>query len=319
MIEITTSLLISFGTCASAILYLLLTFTAIISIFSPCLSRLAAHGKTRTSIMMLNPLNGESTSPSSIFSKWKVFLLEHPCLQINKEHFTTFYSIGLIWSGIIILLTSNVVPQTAVIFLLYLHLSRRYLECRFVHVWNGTMHLSGYILGLIHYILLPFVFVSNSHIRQNEFSTTRVAMGIALNVVAQYYQFVHHCILASYRKKSKKEKQMAIYSIPSGRWFQYISCPHYLAEILIYLSFAILLHPVIMAEKTDDMQMDGNMINHDDVTNHICCKVRPWRHMILVCWVFVNLAISARTSHAWYQKTFPSYPKHKKALLPWMW
>ena len=32
------------------------------------------------------------------------------------------------------------------------------------------------------------------------------------------------------------------YVIPYGRWFQYVSCPHYTAEIIIYLSFAIVIY-----------------------------------------------------------------------------
>lgn len=340
--DTSTSFLMSFGICTSTSIYVLLTFMAIISTFSPCLSRLAAHGKTRTSIIRpvlknecLVSSSSSSSSGSTIISKLK-FFLDHPCLQIHKKHFTTFYSFGLLWS--VIILSSYVVApqqqQSAVFYLLYLHLSRRYLECRFVHVWNGTMHLAGYALGLIHYFLLPFIFLSNNvHHRPRECSTRRFAVGILLNLVAQYYQHVHHTILASYRNRStrfEQKNQTNPYSIPSGFWFEYISCPHYLAEILVYLSFAILLHPTMITSSENDLQQKDittsttciltfqeSMMSH--VMNQVCCKVSPWRHVILTIWVFVNLAISARDSHTWYKRTFPSYPKHIKALLPWIW
>lgn len=345
------SFLIKHGTCASAILYVLLTFVAILSPFSPCLSRLAAHGKTRISMVVLQEQN-KSTS-SSIISKWKSFL-DHPWLKIRKEYFTTFYSLGFMWSVTILSYSNHVVSRThqsqiAAIYLLYLHLFRRYLECRFVHVWNGTMHLAGYALGLLHYFLLPFVFLSNydeydrvNILRTNSSSsssnTLALVIGIVLNVVAQYYQYVHHCILARYRNyhRSRNVKQRteakqeerhhkieSLYTIPSGCWFDYVSCPHYLAEILIYLSFAILLYPIMRENELQQRQQQ-----QEDATSSTCymkylcfwCEVvRPWRHVILVCWVFANLAVSARASHTWYKRTFPSYPKHKKALLPWLW
>ena len=33
------------------------------------------------------------------------------------------------------------------------------------------------------------------------------------------------------------------HSIPQGDWFSYVSCPHYLAEIIIYLCLAVILGP----------------------------------------------------------------------------
>ena len=47
-----------------------------------------------------------------------------------------------------------------------------------------------------------------------------------------------HIQLANLRniKKNSTSKQ---YYIPHGIFFSYISCPHYSAEILIYLSFII--------------------------------------------------------------------------------
>eukprot|EP01083_Nonionella_stella_P228928 810878_1 len=95
-------------------------------------------------------------------------------------------------------------------------------------------------------------------------------MAVLLNVYGQYQQNVHHRILAHCRQQSisssgsvsasasetqnrkgtnedagdeMKNKNRAAtstsistvgnYSLPQGGWFEYISCPHYLAEIII--------------------------------------------------------------------------------------
>jgi hypothetical protein len=269
--------------------------------------------------------------------------------------------------------------------LLFLHLTRRCYECVYVHEWNGTMHIAGFFLGLLHYLLLPFIFLPHvglpgavlaehdnvaEDVCDKDDSDGNVGSslqmlwlfsGIALNIYAQYQQYVHHCILANCRtaRNRKKREQnewnqdtnrkgaeyisSSIYTVPEGNWFMYVSCPHYLAEIMIYLSFVILLHgsvmitglpPNIMAVGVPDNMYyicdQRSLIFHElsrildnearwySVLN-ICLDISSWKHVVLAVWVTVNLAVSARSSHAWYQSNFLDYPRNRSALFPFIW
>ena len=143
-------------------------------------------------------------------------------------------------------------------------------------------------------------------------------VGVSLNVYAQYNQYLHHSILGNYRSLSRREKGQT-YFIPFGHWFEYVSCPHYLAEILIYASFAILLHPSV---HDDDADTDGVGVVVCDANRwiaEICFLILPWRHVVLLLWVAINVAVSAQSSHGWYQNQFKAYPKNRCALIPFLW
>lgn len=104
----------------------------------------------------------------------------------------------------------------------------------------------------------------------------------------------------------------ALYSLPPyHRWFRYVLCPHYLAEILIYLSFAIILELAILINRnstTTDNDNDNMTIEME--TESICnlkiiyCIIislgRRNRHWMLLLWVTTNLTVSALNSYDWY-------------------
>jgi len=106
---------------------------------------------------------------------------------------------------------------------------------------------------------------------------------VILFFVAWRKQFESHKIFAELKTKMAHN-----HSIPHGGWFQYVSCPHYFAEILIYLSLAIILG-----------------------TNH----QTGW---LVFVWVLTNQIIAGLMSHWWYQKTFPNYPTRRKAVIPYV-
>ncbi|KAJ9528439.1 hypothetical protein QJQ45_020281 [Haematococcus lacustris] len=77
------------------------------------------------------------------------------------------------------------------------------------------------------------------------------------------------------------------YTIPAGGLFTWVSCPHYLGEVVIYLGQALLLWP----------------------------SVNP----VLACiWVVVNLVLAAGATQQWYRQHFPDYPAGRKALIPFL-
>jgi hypothetical protein len=77
------------------------------------------------------------------------------------------------------------------------------------------------------------------------------------------------------------------YGLPTGDWFEYVSSPHYLAEILIYVAFVMI------------------------TGGRVVCL---W---LILAFVVANLTRSALQTHRWYQGLFPAaLPKHRRALFP---
>ncbi|KAK9862702.1 hypothetical protein WJX84_003676 [Apatococcus fuscideae] len=76
------------------------------------------------------------------------------------------------------------------------------------------------------------------------------------------------------------------YRLPAGGLFEWISCPHYLAEMVIYTAFPMLLRA-------------HNLL--------------PW---LILTWVVANLLLAAGPTHAWYKAHFKEYPSHRRAVLP---
>lgn len=70
--------------------------------------------------------------------------------------------------------------------------------------------------------------------------------------------------------------------------FQHITCPHYLFEIALYLSF------------------------HWFLTTHWTL----FSHIVL--FVFATQICSAWVTHSWYQEQFPEWAKGRYALVPYV-
>lgn len=109
----------------------------------------------------------------------------------------------------------------------------------------------------------------------------------------------------------------------AGGPFQWVSCPHYLAEIIIYMGLAILarhelpLTILILCWVVSILYMSGwraaNLI-----------YIRQARHevkqaiMCVLALQVTNLLLAAQPTHLWYQQHFPDYPKDRKALIPYV-
>ena len=74
---------------------------------------------------------------------------------------------------------------------------------------------------------------------------TGLVQGCALFLVGMAIQFQSHWILAQLRPaRSAKNRTVApldCYKIPRGGLFEYVSCPHYLGEIVIYAGLLLIL------------------------------------------------------------------------------
>ncbi|CAM9686252.1 unnamed protein product [Discosporangium mesarthrocarpum] len=78
--------------------------------------------------------------------------------------------------------------------------------------------------------------------------------------------------------------------MPSKGWFRYVSSPHYLAELLVYLSYLTM-----------------------------CGRGAEGGVGLMVLWVLANQAVVAASTHEWYRKKFDDYPPERKRLIPFLW
>jgi len=88
-------------------------------------------------------------------------------------------------------------------------------------------------------------------------------------------------ILRKLRKPEEKD-----YRIPYGGFFKWISSPNYFGEILQWFGWALLT-----------WSLAG---------------------LAFAIWTVSNLAPRAFYNHIWYKKSFPEYPKERKALIPFI-
>jgi 3-oxo-5-alpha-steroid 4-dehydrogenase 1 len=84
-----------------------------------------------------------------------------------------------------------------------------------------------------------------------------------------------------------RQPQETGYKIPQGGFYQYVSCPNYLGEMIEWLGFAILT-----------------------------ASPAAW---VFWLWTIANLLPRALAHHAWYQQTFADYPPQRKAVIPFIW
>jgi 3-oxo-5-alpha-steroid 4-dehydrogenase 1 len=77
------------------------------------------------------------------------------------------------------------------------------------------------------------------------------------------------------------------YNITNRNLFRWISCPNYLGEITIWAGWAVAT-----------WSLPG---------------------LVFAFWTVANLLPRARAHHAWYRRTFPDYPRERKALVPGIW
>lgn len=76
--------------------------------------------------------------------------------------------------------------------------------------------------------------------------------------------------------------------MPVGGWFELVSCPHYFAELLIYISFSLLVR--------------GQSLT--------------W--WLVVLYVLTNQALAAQLCHEFYIIKYKPYPENRKAFIPFV-
>ncbi|XP_025942209.1 polyprenol reductase isoform X2 [Apteryx rowi] len=246
--------------------------------------------------------------------------------DVPKRWFTHFYVVSVLWNGFLLIwliqarflrgslsswlqhlhhalsrasqnedIESECFSALLVLLLLWLHSFRRLAECLCTSVFsNGVLHIVQYCFGLGYYIAVGLTVLCQvpSNFRSGEELSVQICwyhiIGIVMYIWASLHQ--HRClvILANLRKSKSGKVVNLSHSIPFGDWFERVSCPHYFAELLIYVSMAITL-------------------GFHNVT---------W--WFVVMYVLFSQALTAVLCHEFYQNRFSSYPKHRKAFIPFV-
>lgn len=203
--------------------------------------------------------------------------------------------------------------------LMELHVLRRLYETVYVFKYRSSarMHIFGYLTGLYFYVAAPLSLCSFCALEVINFAADQVAelkvegremltileddlwryvlpivnlgwcqwIGAAVFAWGCFHQWRCHLILGSTRKRKDQTDE---YVVPHGDWFDMVSSPHYLAEMVIYAGLLI---------------ASGG-------TN-----LTIW---LLLVFVVANLAFAAAETQRWYRKKFEDYPQNRRVLLPFI-
>ncbi|KAM8746333.1 polyprenal reductase [Acanthopagrus schlegelii] len=244
--------------------------------------------------------------------------------DVPKRWFWHFYAISVGWNGLLLTLylnftfqhqsfsswltgildfltgvptTKNQAPQlsTLLVQLLFcIHSLRRLMECLFVSVFSdGKIHLVQYVFGLGYYLILGLTVLCSDRLGKgtgpllSQLDWFHVA-GIALFLGASLMQHQSMVLLARLRTGKSGAVETLAHRVPNGGWFELVSCPHYFAELLIYISLSLVL--------------GGQSLT--------------W--WLVVLYVFFNQALAAQLCHDLYTSKYESYPRHRKAFIPFV-
>ncbi|GMH36160.1 hypothetical protein BSKO_04028 [Bryopsis sp. KO-2023] len=224
-------------------------------------------------------------------------------LSVPQSYFSHFYLVGVIWGAFVLYsaIVTRLGSWTAVVNLSFfsLHVFRRYLETVLLMSYpqDARMHVMAYVFGLSYYIAVPLSMLpesppasgdpSNSASEVLSFPWISVGLGIFVLAAGFLVQYLSHRQLASLRKRIRAQQTKSYYAIPAGFLFEYVSCPHYFAEILIYTGFL--------------------MVGQCEL---LLC--------LLLWWVVANLLFAGRQTHQWYLNRFEEYPTTRKAIIPFL-
>ncbi|KAK7264228.1 hypothetical protein RJT34_31834 [Clitoria ternatea] len=245
------------------------------------------------------PIVSESFSYSTITS----FLTGGSSLRTGSFELRQIY---VAWQSVFMLL------------LMEAQVLRRLYETIYVFNYSPSarMHVLGYLTGLFFYVAAPlslcgdcaveaFDFLANLVTEfivkgKNQVPVTELELwqvinpliklgwkhwiGAAVFLWGWIHQYQCHKILGSLRDSRQPED----YVIPHGDWFEIVSSPHYLSEIVIYASFVV--------------ATGGS-------------NLTIW---LLLVFVVANLSFAAVETHSWYHLKFEDYPISRFAIIPFI-
>jgi len=177
------------------------------------------------------------------------------------------------------------------IILYFLHTLRRLYECAFVSIFSDKSKISiiQYLWGLGYYTLVPMTLLAET----NKFPHFDLEMPSVMSTIGFFIFFSgwsmeHSTMKVLARLRRHGGVKLDSHGIPEGRLFDYVSCPHYLGEVLIYIGLRLVLGKSCLS----------------------------WR--ILLIYNLVTHMILAMGSHHWYKANYAAYPSGRRALIPFV-
>ncbi|CAN6249816.1 unnamed protein product [Urochloa humidicola] len=246
---------------------------------------------------------------------------------VPQKFFLHFYVVGVVVTTTLLLAIwfyaymkmTPLVPEPSSYSTIASHLVLRRLyetEHVFHYSPSARMHIMGYLTGLFYYVAAPLSLASSCLPEAIEYLRYQIAefivkgrarmpdlvidpshllkpllklgwsqwIGAVIFIWGSLHQSRCHAILGSLRERKDSDE----YVIPCGDWFSRVSCPHYLAELVIYLG-------MLIASGGSDIPV--------------------W---FLYLFVITNLSFAAVQTHKWYLQKFEDYPRSRYAIIPFV-
>ncbi|RZC53241.1 hypothetical protein C5167_012102 [Papaver somniferum] len=167
------------------------------------------------------------------------------------------------------------------------HFFKRDIEVLFVHKYSGGMVLDSTILISLTYFFCSVNMIYNQHLLQGvpDPEIDLKFIGVALFLVGIVGSFYHHCILSNLRKEKSGGSDKG-YKIPKGGLFGAVVCAHYFFEILTFIGISLMAQSLYP----------------------ICFAIGD------TCYLIGR----SYATRKWYLSKFPNFPKHVKALIPFV-
>ena len=142
---------------------------------------------------------------------------------------------------------------------------------------------AGLIFNTINAYLNSNYLIANSYLYSVIWlRDIRFVIGLSIFLIGFIVNRYSDYVLYHIRLTSQNE-----YRIPYGGLYQWVSCPNYLGEILVWIGWTITTWSPVAAAFS--------------------------------LWTIANLAPRARSHHQWYQNHFDDYPNERRALVPRIW
>ena len=176
------------------------------------------------------------------------------------------------------------------------HFLRRTFEVLFVHIYNRRMPLIECVGAPIYYWVLALL--NAQSISGTGFVITYIPLivtGVIIFLIGEFGNAWCHLQLRFFRTKKQDKSFMSLetgHIMPHGNIFNYVSCPHYMFEIITWLGFFILTWTIPSA--------------------------------LLLLLTVITLTVYGRKKHKAYVIEFdgeldrPLYPNTRKALIPFL-
>lgn len=243
--------------------FIVATLSVLLVSYTPSLHSFLRYGKTLQSNGRIN------------VKKEDWFIYDYMInIHVPKKWFTHFYILHFIFSVfnvyLIFIWSCSFPCSFSDIHLIILEnlfqSSRRLFECIYISSFSSTarIHIFHYLVGIFFYTsinIIPLtIYYLNLHNNIGYYNSFIPILSILTFILVSYNQFLCHKVLSIQKK----------YTLPKNtNIFNYVVCPHYLYESVIYLT-QFLLYPSLT-------------------------------YSLVLLWVIVNLSISANQSYIFYK------------------